>query len=99
MGQKRYKAEQIIGKLRQAEVCAAEGKRVAEILRELGITEQTYYRRRRETSEPRAETEVRGVRASGVRGAGATSLALAGPGAKHTAVSAEGQRERGGVAR
>jgi putative transposase len=48
MGQKRYTPEQIIGKLRQAEVRAAEGKRVAEIVRELGITEQTYYRWRRE---------------------------------------------------
>ena len=44
MGQKRYTPEQIIGKLRQAEVRSAEGKRVAEIVRELGITEQTYYR-------------------------------------------------------
>ena len=48
MGQKRYTPEQIIGKLRQAEVRSAEGKRVAEIVRELGITEQTYYRWRRE---------------------------------------------------
>jgi len=44
MGQKRYTPEQIIGKLRQAKVRAAEGKRVAEIVREMGITEQTYYR-------------------------------------------------------
>jgi putative transposase len=48
MGQRRYTAEQIIGKLRQAEVRAAEGKRIAEIVRELGVTEQTYYRWRRE---------------------------------------------------
>jgi putative transposase len=48
MGQKRYTPEQIIGKLRQAEVRSAEGARVAEIVRELGITEQTYYRWRRE---------------------------------------------------
>ena len=44
MGQKRYTAEQIIGKLRQAEVRLAEGKRVVDIVRELGISEQTYYR-------------------------------------------------------
>jgi hypothetical protein len=44
MGQKRYTLEQIIGKLRQAEVRLAEGKLVAEIVRELGIKEQTYYR-------------------------------------------------------
>ena len=48
MGQKRYTPEQIIGKLRQAEVRSAEGARVAEIVRELGITEQTYYRWRKE---------------------------------------------------
>jgi transposase-like protein len=48
MGQKRYTAEQIIGKLRQAEVRSAEGKPVVEIVRELGVSEQTYYRWRRE---------------------------------------------------
>ena len=48
MGQKRYTPEQIIGKLRQAEVRSAEGARVAEIVLELGITEQTYCRWRRE---------------------------------------------------
>ncbi len=48
MGQKRYTAEQIIGKLRQAEVRLAEGKPVTEIVRELGVSEQTYYRWRRE---------------------------------------------------
>ena len=39
MGRKRYTPEQNIGKLRQAEVRAAEGSRVVEIVRELGITE------------------------------------------------------------
>jgi transposase-like protein len=34
--------------LREAEVGLAEGQRVAEMVRELGITEQTYYRWRRE---------------------------------------------------
>ena len=48
MARKRYTAEQIIGMLREAEVGLAEGKRVAEMVRELGITEQTYYRWRRE---------------------------------------------------
>ena len=41
MGHKRYTPEQIIGKLRQAEVRSAEGATVAEFVRELGITEQT----------------------------------------------------------
>ena len=48
MGRRRYTAEQIIGMLREAEVGVAEGKRVGEIVRELGIAEQTYYRWRRE---------------------------------------------------
>jgi putative transposase len=48
MGHKRYTPEQIIGKLRQAEVRSAEGATVAEFVRELGVTEQTYYRWRRE---------------------------------------------------
>jgi hypothetical protein len=37
MGQKRYTPEQIIGKLRQAEVRSAEGATVAEFMREPGI--------------------------------------------------------------
>jgi transposase-like protein len=48
MARRRYTAEQIIGMLREAEVGVAEGRRVSEIVRELGITEQTYYRWRRE---------------------------------------------------
>jgi transposase-like protein len=48
MGQKRYTPEQIIGMLRQAEVRSAEGATVADIVRELGITDQTYYRWRKE---------------------------------------------------
>ncbi len=48
MARKRYTAEQIIGKLREAEVGLASGSRVAEVVREFGVTEQTYYRWRRE---------------------------------------------------
>jgi transposase-like protein len=57
MGQKRYTPEQIIGKLSQAEVRSAEGARVAEIVRELGITEQTYYRWRRAKSGSAVTTD------------------------------------------
>ena len=45
---KRYTAEQIIGHLRQAEIRIPEGKTVAEVVRELGVSEQTYYRWRKE---------------------------------------------------
>jgi len=48
MARKRYTAEQIIGHLRQAEIWVSEGKTIAEVVRELGISEQTYYRWRRE---------------------------------------------------
>ena len=44
MSRKRYTAEQIIGHLRQAEIRTSEGKTIAEAVRELGISEQTYYR-------------------------------------------------------
>ena len=48
MGRKRHTPEQIITTLREAEVGLARGKSVKLISRELGITEQTYYRWRRE---------------------------------------------------
>jgi len=43
-----FKPEQIIGKLREGEVLLSQGATVAEASRQLGITEQTYYRWRRE---------------------------------------------------
>ncbi len=48
MGRKRHTAEEIIGKLRTAEIELAKGLGTAEVVRKLGITEQTYYRWRKE---------------------------------------------------
>ena len=48
MARKRYTAEQIIAKLREAEVALAQGDSVAQVARRLSIAEQTYYRWRRE---------------------------------------------------
>ncbi len=48
MARKRYTAEQIIAKLREAEVALAQGESVAQVARQLGVAEQTYYRWRRE---------------------------------------------------
>ena len=48
MGRKRHTAEQIIAKLREAEVELAKGQRLAEAVRKLEISEQTYYRWRKE---------------------------------------------------
>jgi len=45
---KRYTAEQIITKLREAEIYLGQGKTVKEASRMLEISEQTYYRWRRE---------------------------------------------------
>ncbi len=43
MGQKRFKAEQIIRMLREAEVELSKGQTVVQVSRKLGITDQTYY--------------------------------------------------------
>ena len=48
MARKKYEAGQIIGHLRTMEVLLSKGKTVAEASREVGITEQTYYRWRKE---------------------------------------------------
>ena len=48
MGKRGHTPEQIIGKLREAEVELAKGKTVGEVCRKLAVTEQTYYRWRKE---------------------------------------------------
>jgi len=45
---KKHTAEQIVGKLREAELELARGRTVAEVVCKLGITDQTYYRWRKE---------------------------------------------------
>ncbi len=47
MARKRYTPEHIIRLLRQAEVLSSQGKSVSEISREIGVTENTYYRWRK----------------------------------------------------
>ena len=48
MGTKRHKPEDVVAKLRQADVLIAQGQSVADVIRSLGVTEVTYYRWRRE---------------------------------------------------
>ena len=48
MPKRRHSAEQIITKLREAEVELAKGQSVGAVCRKLEITEQTYYRWRKE---------------------------------------------------
>ena len=55
MPKKRYAAEQIIRHLREAEVELAKGQTTEEVCRKLGITEQTYYRWRKEYGSLRVD--------------------------------------------
>jgi len=48
MPRKRFSVEQIINHLREAEVLLAQGQTVGEICRRIGVSEQSYYRWRRE---------------------------------------------------
>lgn len=48
MKRKRYSVVQMIGKLREAEVLLSQVRTVKEVSRDLGVTEQTYYRLRKE---------------------------------------------------
>jgi len=48
MAKKRHTVEQIIHKLREAEVALSKGEPLSKVVRKLGITEQTYYRWRKE---------------------------------------------------
>ena len=48
MARKRYSAEEIVNKLREAEVHLAQGMSVKEMARQIGVTDQTYYKWRRE---------------------------------------------------
>lgn len=48
MARKRYRPEEIIAKLHEAEVLLAQGMKVAEVVKAIGIHEVTYYRWRKE---------------------------------------------------
>jgi putative transposase len=41
---RKHKAEEIVAKLRHVEGLAASGRRISECVREIGVTEVTYYR-------------------------------------------------------
>lgn len=48
MARKHFTAEQIIGKLREAEVLLSQGKTQEQAIRTIGVTGNTYYRWRKE---------------------------------------------------
>ena len=55
MTKKGYTPEQIINKLREAEIHINQGMTIAEVSRKIGVTEQTYYRWRKEYGGLRIE--------------------------------------------
>ncbi len=55
MVKKGYTPEQIINKLREAEILLNQGSTVGEASRKIGVTEQTYYRWRKEYGGLRIE--------------------------------------------
>ena len=59
MKKKEFSPEQIITMLREAEVLLSQGSTAVEITKKLGITEQTYYRWRREYGGMRIEQAKR----------------------------------------
>ena len=59
MPRKRYQVEEIIQKLREAEVLLSQGKNVAEACRQIGVTDQTYYRWRKEYGGVRTDQAKR----------------------------------------
>jgi len=48
MARKRYTAEEIIHKLREADVLLSQGRALPDVWKQLGIVDKTYYRWRRE---------------------------------------------------
>ena len=48
MARRLHRPEEIVAKLRQVEVLLAQGRSAAEAVREIGVTEQIYYRWRSE---------------------------------------------------
>ena len=48
MPKKRYRPEDIIAKLREADILISQGKTVAETIKQLGVSDVTYYRWRKE---------------------------------------------------
>ena len=59
MVRKGYTPEQIINKLREAEVLLSQGATIGEASRKIGITQQTYYRWRKEYGGLRIEQAKR----------------------------------------
>jgi len=51
MARKRFTPEQIISKLREAEVLLAQGEKMVVVCKRIAVTEQTYYRGAKNTED------------------------------------------------
>jgi putative transposase len=47
MARKRYKPEEIVAKLRQVDALVSQGQNMVDAIRQIGVSEVTYYRWRR----------------------------------------------------
>ena len=59
VARKRFTVEQIIGKLREVEIAIGKGLTVPQAARQIGVTEQTYYRWRKEYGGLRLDQAAR----------------------------------------
>ena len=69
MKQKRHTVDQVIGKLRRADVELGKGQKVGEVCKLLGITEQTYYHWRQKYGgmQPEMAKELKALQTENVR--------------------------------
>ena len=62
MPRKRHHPEEIVAKLRQVDVLTSQGQSVGDAVRSIGVTEVTYYRRRRDYGGLKSD-QVKGLKA------------------------------------
>src|SRR5262249_36018726 len=61
MARKRYKPEEIVAKLRQVDVLVSQGQNMVDAIRQIGVSEVTYYRWRQEVGGLKTE-QVEGLK-------------------------------------
>ena len=59
MSKRRHTSEQVIGMLQEAEVLLSQGRKTGEVCRRLGISEQSYYRWRKEYGDLKVDQAKR----------------------------------------
>ena len=59
MPKKRYTPEEIVAKLRQVDVLVSQGQNIADAIRQIGVSEVTYYRWRQEYGGLKADQVTR----------------------------------------